>query len=415
MNPWLRYLLILGVIASLAKSQSNSLPYKTDGACRDNEYKVGSYCCSKCRAGTRKVGDCTSVTDTVCEDCPAGMYSSMNYFHNCFTCSKCQEDKGMEYAKPCTRENDAVCVCKSGWYCVLNDDPCTSCERHAKCQPGKGAVFPGSPTENVRCGKCSPGTFSNEYSTRPCQSHTRCELQGRSVLKPGNATADTVCGPVLPTTLNLVANSRRPITTRTTSSPMETSMFLFSLSSQSSSSVFATRPPDAVPVGLWIGLPVVLMLVVLLISTVICCTHHRKAMFKPAVHDAVEAGLCKKSAPLCSQTENHVLLADNSSSSDPSTSLSSDSHSQGTGVSQDCLHVEQPSVSSPVVNVSFTATINCQVNPAMGYCSVPISPCVHLPEPEFPLSQEEELCMSCEQEDSKDAIQSVQESGMTKY
>ncbi|GAA6077590.1 tumor necrosis factor receptor superfamily member 1B, partial [Tachysurus ichikawai] len=136
-------------------------------------------------------------------------------------------------------------------------------------------------------------------------------------------------------------------------------------------------------------------------------------LLKPTFHDAGEAGPCQSSAHLCNPTENHVLLAD--SSSDPSTSLSSDSHSQGTGVSQDCLHVEQPSVSSPVVNLSFTATINCQVNPATGCCSIPISPCVQLPEPEFPLSQEEELCVSCEQEDSKDAIQSVQESGMTKY
>ncbi|XP_058229544.1 tumor necrosis factor receptor superfamily member 1B [Hemibagrus wyckioides] len=414
MNPWLRYLLILGVLASPAESQSYSLPYRTDGNCQNSEFKVGSYCCSKCRAGTRKVEDCTTVTDTVCENCPAGMYSSMNYFHNCFTCSTCPEDKGMEYAKLCTRESDAECVCKSGWYCVLNDEPCTSCEKHTKCPPGKGAISPGTPTENVRCGKCSLGTFSDEFSTRPCQAHTRCELLGRSVLKPGNATADTVCGPVLPTTLTPVVTPRRAITTRTTSSPAETSMKLYPQSSQSLSSVFATQSPDIASVGLWIGLPVMLLLVVSMISAVICI-RHRKAMFKPAVHDVVEAGSCNNSAPLCSQTENQGLLADNSSSSDPSTSLSSDSHSQGTGVSQDCLHVEQPSVSSPVVNVSFTATINCQVNPATGYCSVPISPCVHLPEPEFPLSQEEELCVSCEQEDSKDAIQSVQESGMTKY
>ncbi|XP_060714127.1 tumor necrosis factor receptor superfamily member 1B [Tachysurus vachellii] len=416
MNPWLRSF-ILFLITSVAKAQSYSLPYEMEGSCRNqtSEYRVRNYCCSKCRAGTRKVSDCTGEKDTVCEDCPAGMYSGMNYYPNCFTCSKCQEDKGMEYARPCTRESDAVCVCKSGWFCLFNDDPCTSCERHTMCSPGKGAVKPGTATENVVCRKCLTGTFSNVTSSETCRSHTRCELQGRTVLRPGNTTTDTVCGPIISTTRTIVVTPHPPITTRSGSSPTKspTKPNVNPHSSHSVFSVFTTRPPDDVSISLWIGLPVITLLVVLLITAFFI--RHRKALLKPTVRDAVEARPCESSAHLCNPTENHVLLADSSSSSDPSTSLSSDSHSQGTGVSQDCLHVEQPTVSSPVVNLSFTATINCQVNPGTGCCSIPISPCVQVPEPEFPLSQEEELCVSCEQEDSKDAIQSVQESGMTKY
>ncbi|MCJ8744644.1 hypothetical protein PDJAM_G00121020 [Pangasius djambal] len=412
MNIGLRYF-ILGVFTSLAKAK----PYQTDNACRNSatEYPVGNLCCSKCRPGTRKVSDCTSEKDTVCEACPTGMYSeNMNYFPNCFSCSKCQEDKGMEYAKRCSSNSDAVCVCKPGWYCLFPEDPsCNTCEKHKTCGPGKGAITPGTPTTNVKCINCPPGTFSNETSSQPCWLHTRCDLQGRSVLIQGTHTADTVCGPILTTIPSRVTIHHLPITATPSSSTPESStkppILVPQDTSQSVSSVFSTPPPDQI--GLWIGLPVAGLLVVLLIATFCIC--HRKALVKPAVHDGIEAGQCSNSVHLSSPTENQGLLAD--SSSDPSTSSSSDSHSQGTGVSQDCLHVEPPPVSSPVLNVSITATFNCQVNPTTGSCSIPISPSVPPPEPEFPLSQEEELCVSCEQEDSKDAIQSVQESGMTKY
>ncbi|KAI5622940.1 tumor necrosis factor receptor superfamily, member 1B precursor [Silurus asotus] len=266
---------ILLLVTTLAKVKSYSLPYEASDNCKNSmtEYLYEAHCCSKCRPGTRMATACTSNTDTVCEPCPDGMYSdNMNYYPNCFLCAKCPEEKGMKYAKQCSKESNAVCVCKPGWYCVSLEEPdnsCSTCEKYRMCGPGKGAKSP--------------------------------------------------------------------------------------------------------------GLPVAGLLVVLLTLTL--CIRHRKA----------------------------------DSSSDPSTASSSDSHSQGTGVSQDCLHAEHSTVSSPIVNLSFTATINCQVNPTTGSCSIPISPCVHSLEPEFPLSQEEELSVSCEQEDSKDAIQSVQESGMTKY
>lgn len=104
--------------------QSYSLPYKANGACRDNEteYLFGNHCCSKCRpgkmarrcvtwwsswkcwnvlmitmchdTGTRKARDCTGENDTACESCPAEMYSdNMNYYPNCFSCSKCPEGR----------------------------------------------------------------------------------------------------------------------------------------------------------------------------------------------------------------------------------------------------------------------------------------------------------------------------------
>ncbi|XP_060766868.1 tumor necrosis factor receptor superfamily member 1B [Neoarius graeffei] len=419
MNVGFGYL-ILSAVTSLAQAKSYSLPYVADGKCRDSytEYMVENRCCSKCSPGTRKKSDCTSVEDTVCVPCPLEMYSdNWNYFPNCFLCSKCLDEKGMKYAKQCAPNSNAVCVCKPGWYCLFNEDSpsCTTCEKHRMCAPGKGSISPGTSTENVKCGNCPSGTFSNETSMRPCQPHTRCELQGRHVLIPGTDKTDTVCSPIPSTTPSLVTT--RPWTTRAKASssptepPTKPSTSVLQSTSMCISSVVSPPSLDNLYIGLWIGLLVVTALVVLLIVGFCIC--HRKGLGKPAIRDAVEVGQCSNSVHLISPTEHHGLLAD--SSSDPSTSSSSDSHSQGTGVSQDCLHVDPPIVSSPIVNLNIT--LNCQMNPPPPTipCSIPVSPCVQVLEPEFPISQEEEHCVSCEQEDSKDAMQSVQETGMTKY
>ncbi|KAM9443846.1 tumor necrosis factor receptor superfamily member 1B [Clarias gariepinus] len=402
MNVGLLYF-IIGVVTVFSTAKT---------MCRDStEYEKDGLCCSKCKPGSRFVKHCTSEKDTECVECPAGMYSdSMNYYPNCFFCKKCTDDS-MQYAKQCSSDSNAVCECKPGYFCNdLDGSVCNLCEKHRVCGPGKGAKSPATNISDVKCAPCPDGTFSNEVSSQPCQKHTRCELQGRSVEKPGNATADTVCGPIVITITS-------PDETR--SSTTEPSTKALTLTPQSTppntTAVFVTSRLDYnLSVRLWIGLGVTVLLTVLLIAAAAFCIHHRKAPIKPPVHNAVEAGQCPSVAPDSSPTEKQGLLSDNSST-DPSTSSSFDSHSQGTGVSQDCLHIEQPSVSSPVLNVSITATFNCQVNPAMGSCSIPISPCVLPAEPELPLSQEEELCVPCEQEDSKDAIQSVQESGMTKY
>ncbi|KAI5093275.1 tumor necrosis factor receptor superfamily, member 1B precursor [Silurus meridionalis] len=415
---WGFFILLLGT--TLAKVKSYSLPYEASDKCKNSttEYLNEAHCCSKCRPGTRMATLCTSNTDTVCEPCPDGMYSdNMNYYPNCFLCAKCPEEKGMKYAKQCSKESNAVCVCKPGWYCVSQEEPdnsCSTCEKHRMCGPGKGAKSPGTSTENVRCINCPPETFSNETSFRKCQPHTRCELQGRRTLVSGTTKTDTVCGPVEIVIPKTVKN-HPPITTMSTPTAPSKQPFTkpsivvppYTLTS-SFPVLSSHQPQDEKFTAIWIGLPVAGLLVVLLTLTL--CIRHRKG--KPVVHAGAEEGHCCNSH-ISNPAENHGLLAD--SSSDPSTASSSDSQSQGTGVSQDCLHAEHSTVSSPVVNLSFTATINCQVNPTTGSCSIPISPCVHSLEPEFPLSQEEELSVSCEQEDSKDAIQSVQESGMTKY
>lgn len=95
---------------------------------------------------------------------------------------------------------------------------------------------------------------------------------------------------------------------------------------------------------------------------------------------------------------------------------SNQSHSSGDWLErnsqEESLH-EQPSVSSPLVNLNITATINCHLNPAMASCSIPVSPSMLAPQADIsvPLSQEE-VSIFCQQEDGKEALQSVQESGL---
>lgn len=108
-----------------------------------------------------------------------------------------------------------------------------------------------------------------------------------------------------------------------------------------------------------------------------------------------------------------------SSSDSQSQPDSSQSHISGDWLErtsqEESLH-ELPSVSSPLVNLSITATFNCQLNPATASCSIPMNTSALTPRAEapVPLSQEE-VCVSCQQEDGKEALQSVQESGLCTF
>lgn len=107
------------------------------------------------------------------------------------------------------------------------------------------------------------------------------------------------------------------------------------------------------------------------------------------------------------QKEPSVTSSDSQSQPD-----SSQSHSSGDWLErisqEESLH-EQASISSPLVNLSITATINYQLNPPAASCAIPVSPST--PDVSVPLSQEE-VSVSCQQEDGKEALQSVQESGL---
>ncbi|XP_017539129.1 tumor necrosis factor receptor superfamily member 1B [Pygocentrus nattereri] len=435
------------VFSFLTKGKASSLPYQSiGGECLNSSTEYiptdSSLCCSRCRPGTRLETVCTIGRDTVCKPCEEGTYSAtMNFHTNCFSCVTCSPSKNLLYIKNCTSVSDAECECKPGYYCSLpHNQYCTQCLRHRKCPPGRGAKSPGTPTQNVQCAVCPEGTFSNETDQEPCKPHTKCE--GRAMIKHGTSRTDTVCGPPLS-----IQNPRLPLTTHdphamtmtktnppvslpskpttshsnpTTSSSTHT-VEVFSLHTLTTACT-SEEPYNDQNWTYWIVLgpiAVIVLLVLLLTMTFVIC--HRKGLTKPPVTEA-EPGLASDLALPYSKTECQHLLVDSktdpsTSSSTSSSSSSSDSHSQGTGASQDSIHIDQPVVSNPCVNVSFTATFNCQVNPTTGSCSIPISPVLQpqLVQTEPPLSQEEELGVSCEEENSKDASQSVQESGMTVF
>uniref|UniRef100_A0A3B1JV08 Tumor necrosis factor receptor superfamily, member 1B n=1 Tax=Astyanax mexicanus TaxID=7994 RepID=A0A3B1JV08_ASTMX len=444
----LQFFFLLCVFSFVSEGKAYTLPYELNGGeCRNtsSEYTpTGSkLCCSKCRPGFRLHTPCTASSDTVCAKCKEGTYSdSINYHPNCFSCRTCYRNKNMEYIKTCTTESNSQCECKSGWYCSshMRGESCTQCKRLETCSPGKGAISPGSPT--TKCMDCVEGTFSNETSSRACQPHTQCEAEGKEVLHRGNATHDTVCKTLIPHT---TTPTRPPPTTTTTTTTTAQTTPLGDTSPPPRRVVHPTTLPNTTLKGkptlsdsdiiLYsiIGIVAVAILLVVFLTLIVMC--HRKGLGKPPVKEVIQTELA-----LDSKMESELLLADGKTSSSSSASSTPDNQSQSTGDSQDNIHSELPSVSSQCVNFSFTATINCQLNQSQGSCSIPIrSPTQPQPQqqpppypqpqpqpepetethpppaqPDLPLSQEEQLLrVSCEEENSKDALQSVQESGMT--
>ncbi|XP_072522221.1 tumor necrosis factor receptor superfamily member 1B [Salminus brasiliensis] len=426
---FVRRFFILYVLSFLTDGKAYTLPYeKHGGACRNGstEYSpTGSnLCCSRCKPGFRLLTECTASKDTVCEECQKGMYSdTMNFYPNCFRCNVCDENKKMVYTRTCTSISNSDCACRPGWFCFLQlgSQPCSQCKKHLTCPPGKGAKSPGTHKTNIKCIGCPEGTFSNETNSEPCRPHTQCEAQGRAVLHRGSSTTDTVCE-------NLKSAPTRHLHTTTQTTQLYVTSPTPTGSDLVTETLPATRPKHKSSVlsdnvVLYSVLAAVMLLLVLLTVTFVIC--HRKGLRKPPVTEDVQAPDCKM--------ESELLLGDGKTST---SSASSTSDSQSTGASQESIHTEQPVVSSPCVNFSFTATINCQLNQPPGSCAIPICP-TNQPQPQpqpqpesqpqpqpqpelqpqsdLPLSQEEQLRVSCEEENSKDALQSVQESGMTVY
>lgn len=58
--------------------------------------------------------------------------------------------------------------------------------------------LPQDPGQGTLCRACPLGTFSASWGSSPCQSHSRCSLQGRLEAQAGTVTQDTVCGDCQP-------------------------------------------------------------------------------------------------------------------------------------------------------------------------------------------------------------------------
>lgn len=196
-------ILLLLVLLNAQTLKVCSQPYQADldGNCLNSttEYLLdgSNLCCKKCPPGQRLTQECSETTDTVCEQCSTGQYvESWNYVRNCFTCYKCKKAKGLQDARSCSSTARSKCVCQPGMYCIMEfGDPfCTECRKYKQCRLGSGVSVPGTVNKDVRCGRCPSGTFSDTVSsTGPCLPHTNCH--GRVVVRNGNVTSDTMCGP----------------------------------------------------------------------------------------------------------------------------------------------------------------------------------------------------------------------------
>uniref|UniRef100_G3SLA2 TNFR-Cys domain-containing protein n=1 Tax=Loxodonta africana TaxID=9785 RepID=G3SLA2_LOXAF len=154
--------------------------------------------CSMCPPGHFVQNFCTKTSDTVCAPCEDNTYTQLcNRVSECLSCnSRCSSNQVEVQA--CTREQNRICTCKQGWYCVLGrPEGCRVCAPQPKHLPGSGAAKSGTATPKVSCTACAPGTFSDRTSsTDPCRRNRNCS----SVTIPGNTSMNTVnmsVGPVL--------------------------------------------------------------------------------------------------------------------------------------------------------------------------------------------------------------------------
>ncbi|KAM4582428.1 tumor necrosis factor receptor superfamily member 1B isoform 2-T2 [Fundulus diaphanus] len=165
-------ILPLLVLLTVQTNKVHPLPYHPDsyGICRNHttEYFVEStnLCCKRCPPGHRLKQECDGASDSQCVPCGPGQYmENWNFYQNCFSCTKCKEKKGLEYAQECTPTTDAKCVCKSGMFCEMgfNDPYCTHCASFSVCKRGYRVSVKGTGNSDVKCEKCP---------TDPCEPRT---------------------------------------------------------------------------------------------------------------------------------------------------------------------------------------------------------------------------------------------------
>ncbi|XP_058646498.1 tumor necrosis factor receptor superfamily member 1B isoform X2 [Onychostoma macrolepis] len=427
-------LLFMAAVWRVAEGKT-LLPYGSDGPCDNaaSEYYVKNLklCCSRCKPGTHLKEECTSNSDTICEPCQDGRYSEkMNHFSNCFSCPKCRDVKGLIYGTNCSADTKAVCVCKPGMFCskLSFNQECEECKKYRSCKPGEYVSKEGSPISDFKCASCPSGTFSNHCNAEQCKPHTQCE--GRSFLRLGNSTTDTLCEMTPPpstTTAPLQSSSSKQHSTLWSQNERKqrmnkTTTSLPPLSSKTpNTSTTLIKTPFYNSIDMIYCIVIVVCVLVLLTLTglviITCKFRKRKGLQKVPITDANKP---EQDAPANGTPDCQHLLPNDRCQKEPSMT-SSDSQSQPDSshssadwlerTSQEESIPEQPSVSSPMVNLSITATFNCQLNPTSASCSIPLNTSARTPHVEapVPLSQEE-VCISCQQEDGKEALQSVQES-----
>ncbi|XP_044065009.1 tumor necrosis factor receptor superfamily member 5 isoform X2 [Siniperca chuatsi] len=162
--------------------------------CTKDEYSKDGRCCDRCHAGSYMQAECDGTKKTKCAECERGHYTATkNNLLRCRVCKDCSSSNKQRKLKDCTTQEDTVCECVTGFYC--NNDGCDHCLQVAQCHLGEGVTVKATRTNNTVCAPCENGTYSNVTdSNSACQTHTRCEVFGRVLKTPGTQTTDAICG-----------------------------------------------------------------------------------------------------------------------------------------------------------------------------------------------------------------------------
>ncbi|XP_006145359.1 tumor necrosis factor receptor superfamily member 1B isoform X1 [Tupaia chinensis] len=249
----------------------NAEPSEPRNPCQEREYldQTTKRCCSMCPPGHSVRKLCTKTSDTICVPCEDSTYTQFwNWIPGCFSCDPpCSP--GQVEIQACTLEQNRICTCKPGWYCVLKRQVgCRQCVPLSKCLPGHGVTTQATATSDVKCSACPPGTFSDTTSsTDTCRPHRICSL----VATPGNASTDAVCASVFPTQKKVPGpvTTSQPVSTRfqhkePTPGPSTTP-----------STSLSPNPKElrtgsiSLPIGLIVGVASSLLIIIVLVNCVI--------------------------------------------------------------------------------------------------------------------------------------------------
>uniref|UniRef100_A0A671WLD9 Tumor necrosis factor receptor superfamily member 5-like n=1 Tax=Sparus aurata TaxID=8175 RepID=A0A671WLD9_SPAAU len=145
-------------------------------------------------SGTYMKAECDGSKATECAECEDRQYTAtINHLKTCQACKLCSPSNYQKYVKECKKDEDAVCECVDGYYCLYPD--CEHCQQARQCPEGEGVKVRAAGMNNTICAPCEGGTYSNVTdSFSVCKQHTRSDCVSKT---PGTSTTDAICGDLI--------------------------------------------------------------------------------------------------------------------------------------------------------------------------------------------------------------------------
>ncbi|XP_066047344.1 tumor necrosis factor receptor superfamily member 6 [Chamaea fasciata] len=126
--------------------------------CNEDEYKLDTQCCKKCKSGFVKNVSCPTDIIKHCVPCEKGkeFMNHPNDLEKCRRCKSCDSEFGLEVVKNCTPEEDTQCACAKNYYC--SPAGCDNCIQCTTCESGVIEKQCTSASDTV-CGMKEPATL----------------------------------------------------------------------------------------------------------------------------------------------------------------------------------------------------------------------------------------------------------------